>query len=67
MLYKYYHARKQALVTDWKRDRRELLNRVTVVMGEACAARARQEERAREQELQKENCNALYDKVTDLF
>ena len=65
LLYKYYHERRRALVTDWKRDRRELLNRVTVVMAEACAAKAQEEEKEKQQEMQKEMCDALYNKVSN--
>lgn len=63
LLYKYYHKRRRALITDWKRDRSELFNRVKLVMEEAVAAKLREEEKERQQELQRETCQALLAKV----
>ncbi|ELU15014.1 hypothetical protein CAPTEDRAFT_43072, partial [Capitella teleta] len=62
-VFKYYHKRRRALISDWKRDRSELLNRVTILMHEASIEKAKQEESERQMEQQRDTCHALLCKV----
>ena len=61
--YKHFTDRERAMIHDWMRDRRELLNRAKVTFAEACQAAERQEEKERSRAEQRELCEQLYNRV----
>ena len=66
-MYKYYFERRKDLISDWTRDRTELLNRAKVVFSEALAAYRQEENNQENRQKQREFCNELYAKVHSLF
>jgi len=64
MMYKYYFERRKDLISDWSRDRTELLNRAKVVFSEALAAYRLEEYKEQSRQKQREFCNDLYTKVS---
>ncbi|XP_064647830.1 coiled-coil domain-containing protein 148-like [Lineus longissimus] len=63
--YKYFHERRRGIITDWIRDRRELLNKAKGIFADACAAEELRELQAETHQQQKEICAALYEKVKE--
>lgn len=63
---KFYYQRRHDLITDWLRDRAELLNRVKNVLYEACMSRQLEDSKLENRQKQKELCDSLYEKVQSL-
>ena len=61
--YRFYNERRKDLITDWQRDRRELLNRGKVVFAEVCVAYELNEAKEENRQKQQELCSHLYNKV----
>lgn len=61
----FYHKRRHDLLSDWIRDRIELLNCAKVVFSEACQAKQLQKEKKEMLLKQREFCEALYSKVRE--
>ena len=62
-MYKYYFERRRDLVSDWTRDRAELLNRAKVVFSEVVVAKELAEHKEEFRQKQQEFCDALYSRV----
>ena len=61
--YRFYHERRRDLISDWSRDRRELLNRCKVIFAEAQVAHELEMAKAEHLSRQQELCTQLYTKV----
>lgn len=60
---KFYYQRRRDIISDWLRDRAELLNRVKNVFYEASMTRQLEDSKSENRQKQKELCDALYAKV----
>jgi len=60
---KFYYQRRRDLITDWLRDRGELLNRIKNVLYEASVSSLLEESKLENRQKQREICDALYAKV----
>ncbi|CAH1788049.1 unnamed protein product [Owenia fusiformis] len=62
--YKYYHDRRKAIIHDWLRDRKELLQKTRAVFAEACIEQEMLEVKNKHKAMQQQLCSLLYDQVS---
>jgi len=60
---KFFHQRRRDLLTGWRRDRSELLSRVTNVFNEVCLSKQLEDMKLENQQKHQEVCDHLWAKV----